>query len=178
MYIVMPFTYRGFLLIEPCVKLVTLSKVNLLQTVLSLKAWCNVTPIYIKFYLRSEIGYVILFFIIVLNCDSFYPEEDKLLLLLFLCTIQIALSNVLQSLYLLKYYINHVNVWTISCLFCFLQAACDETSEEAERAFLQLLLSSTNGDNDEVEYLSNYVWRLLWKHYMNSGCIECWVDDI
>ncbi|OEL25186.1 CCR4-NOT transcription complex subunit 11 [Dichanthelium oligosanthes] len=35
-------------------------------------------------------------------------------------------------------------------LFCFLQAACDETSEKAERVFLQLLLSSTNGDNNEV----------------------------
>jgi len=34
--------------------------------------------------------------------------------------------------------------------FCFLQAACDETSEKAEQAFLQVLLSSTNGDNSEV----------------------------
>ncbi|NP_001144631.1 uncharacterized protein LOC100277650 [Zea mays] len=31
-----------------------------------------------------------------------------------------------------------------------INAACDETSEEAEQAFLQLLLSSTNGDNIEV----------------------------
>lgn len=34
--------------------------------------------------------------------------------------------------------------------FCSLQAACDETSEKAERVFLQLLLSSTDGDNNEV----------------------------
>ncbi|PWZ39766.1 CCR4-NOT transcription complex subunit 11 [Zea mays] len=31
-----------------------------------------------------------------------------------------------------------------------INAACDETCEEAEQAFLQLLLSSTNGDNIEV----------------------------
>ncbi|PUZ44210.1 hypothetical protein GQ55_8G071800 [Panicum hallii var. hallii] len=31
-----------------------------------------------------------------------------------------------------------------------LNAACDETSEKAERVFLQLLLSSTNGDSNEV----------------------------
>jgi len=44
------------------------------------------------------------------------------------------------------------NVWSCSRLFffCFLQAACDETSEKAERVFLQLLLSSTNEDSNEV----------------------------
>ncbi|RCV37689.1 hypothetical protein SETIT_8G082900v2 [Setaria italica] len=31
-----------------------------------------------------------------------------------------------------------------------INAACDETSEKAERVFLQLLLSLTNGDNNEV----------------------------
>ncbi|KAJ1275222.1 hypothetical protein BS78_05G120000 [Paspalum vaginatum] len=31
-----------------------------------------------------------------------------------------------------------------------INAACDETSEKAERAFLQLLLSLSNGDNNEV----------------------------
>ncbi|RLM58389.1 CCR4-NOT transcription complex subunit 11-like [Panicum miliaceum] len=31
-----------------------------------------------------------------------------------------------------------------------INAACDETSEKAERVFLQLLLSSTNGDSNEV----------------------------
>ncbi|XP_066337770.1 uncharacterized protein [Miscanthus floridulus] len=31
-----------------------------------------------------------------------------------------------------------------------IHAACDETSEKAEQAFLQVLLSSTNGDNSEV----------------------------
>ncbi|TVU25961.1 hypothetical protein EJB05_28494 [Eragrostis curvula] len=55
-----------------------------------------------------------------------------------------------------------------------INAACDETSENAERAFLQLLLSSPNGDNNEnvsskilkqssVDYLngSNYESQVL-----------------
>ncbi|KAF8711425.1 hypothetical protein HU200_029457 [Digitaria exilis] len=50
-----------------------------------------------------------------------------------------------------------------------INAACDETSEKAERVFLQLLLSSTDGDNNEVlkqsaiEYLngSDYASQVL-----------------
>lgn len=39
-------------------ELVTLSKVNLSQSVLSLEVWCNVIPICIKCYPNSEIDYV------------------------------------------------------------------------------------------------------------------------
>jgi hypothetical protein len=57
------------------------------------------------------------------------------------------------------------NIWSRSRPFflCFLQAACDETSEKAERVFLQLLLSSTNGDSNEVFscYKSCVIVKLL-----------------
>ncbi|CAL4994302.1 unnamed protein product [Urochloa decumbens] len=60
-----------------------------------------------------------------------------------------------------------------------INAACDETSEKAERVFLQLLLSSANGDNNEVlkqsavDYLNGYDYAsqvLLPREQLEKQC--------
>ncbi|CAN6362680.1 unnamed protein product [Urochloa humidicola] len=60
-----------------------------------------------------------------------------------------------------------------------INAACDETSQKAERVFLQLLLSSANGDNNEVlkqsavDYLNGYDYAsqvLLPREQLEKQC--------
>ncbi|WVZ53311.1 hypothetical protein U9M48_004276 [Paspalum notatum var. saurae] len=62
-----------------------------------------------------------------------------------------------------------------------IKAACDETSEKAERAFLQLLLSFSNGDNNEVlkqsalDYLSGseYASQVLLSREQLEKQVSC-----